>query len=119
MVQTFTGVTARRGRTLWVSDGGTVDRWVEDAGGFELVATARGTLHRTIIPGQDDDALFKIRIADHGLLVPRRELAVDGDMKHDVADHAAADRAAPNIDADVLVRFFPRHPEDYFGLDAE
>ena len=58
-VQTLTGsITARYGGTLWVSDGTRVQRWVEDAGAFELTGTATASRHRSIIPSTDDALLL-------------------------------------------------------------
>jgi hypothetical protein len=58
-LRTFTeGLVARFGSTLWVSDGGTVTRWVEDAGDLQPTATQTDDMgHVAIIPSADD-ALF-------------------------------------------------------------
>lgn len=57
-VQTFGGIVVRYGSTLWVSDGGRVERWVEDAGAFELTGAASGFVHRSVIPSTDDAVLI-------------------------------------------------------------
>lgn len=58
-LRTLPGMVARAGGTVWVSDGGRVQRWSEDGGDLELVAEATAAAHQVLVPSADEVLVIK------------------------------------------------------------